>query len=67
MVDVLLCALRSLLMDQIKIAESRLFVGTEFEQFVLSSEFVGSGHSIIASIKNVAGPIFRELGFAELE
>src|SRR5262249_62410650 len=67
MIDVFLCALRSLLMDQIKVAESRLFMCTEFEQYVLSSEFVGSRHSIIASIKNVAGPILRELGFAELE
>src|SRR5215472_12642669 len=67
MIDVFLCALHSLLMDQIKVTESRLFTCTEFEQYVLSSEFVGSRHSIIASIKNVAGPILRELGFAELE
>ena len=61
MIDVFLCAPRSLLMDQVKIAESRLFMCTEFEQYVLCSEFVGSGNSIIASIKNVAGPIPREL------
>jgi hypothetical protein len=45
------------LMDQIKVAENRLFMCTEFEQYVLSSEFVGRGQSIIASVKNVTAPV----------
>jgi hypothetical protein len=67
MIDVFLCAPRSLLMDQVQVAESCLFMGIQFEQYSLSSELVGGGNSVVARIENVAGPILRELVFAQLE
>src|SRR5262249_16532523 len=54
-------------MDQVKVTESCLFMCIQLEQYGRGSEFVGSGHSIIASIKNVAGPILRELVFVSLK
>jgi hypothetical protein len=53
MIDVLLCALRALLMDQIKIAESCLFMCIQFEQDSGGSELVGGGNGVVASIKNI--------------
>ena len=67
MIDVLLCALRSLLMDQVKVTESWLFMCIQLEQDGRSCEFVGSCHCVIASIKDVSGPIFCEFAFAQLE
>ena len=62
-----LCAPRTLLMDQVQVAVSCLFVCIQFEQCSRSSELVGGGNSIIARIKNVSRPILRELVFAQLE
>jgi hypothetical protein len=63
MIDVFLCALRSLLMDQVKITESCLLMGIQLEKYSRSGELIGSRYSIIAGINNVAGPILRELVF----
>ena len=54
-------------MDQVQVAESCLFMGIQFEQYSLSSQLVGGGNSVVARIKDVAGPILRELVFAQLE
>ena len=67
MIDVFLRALRPLLMDQVKVAEGCFLMCIQLEQDSRSSEFVGSGYGVIASIKDVSGPIFREFAFAQLE
>jgi hypothetical protein len=64
-VDVLLCALRSLLVDQVEITDSCFFMGVQLEQYGRGSELVGGSNSIIARIKNVSRPILCEL--VELE
>ena len=63
----LLRALRTLLMDQIEVADSRLFMGIQFEQCSRSSELVGSSNGVISSIENISRPILRELVITELE
>jgi hypothetical protein len=65
MINVLLCSARSLLMDQVEVTESCLFMGIQFEQCSRSSKLVGSGNGVIPSIKNVPRPIAGEL--AKLE
>jgi hypothetical protein len=40
---VLLRALRTLLIDQVEVTDSRSFLGIQFEQYSRSSELVGSG------------------------
>jgi hypothetical protein len=67
MIDVFLCALGSLLMDQVQVTESCLLMGIQLEKYSRSGEFIGSRHSIIAGIKNVAGTILRELVFVQLK
>jgi hypothetical protein len=67
MIDVFLCSPRSLLMDQVQVAESRPFMCTQFEQYGRRGELVGGCNSIIARAKNVSRPIRRKLVFAELE
>jgi hypothetical protein len=67
MIDVFLCALRPLLMDQVKVTESCLLMGVQLEKYSRSVEFIGSRYGVIAGIKNVAGPILRELVFAQLK
>ena len=67
MIDVLLRALRTLLMDQIEVTDSRLFMGIQFEQCSRSGKLIGGGNSVISSIKNISRPIFRELVITELE
>ena len=61
------CASPSLLMNQIEIANSRLSVGIQFEELRLSDQFVSCCNGVIARVSNISGPIFSELGSAELE
>src|SRR5580700_2360666 len=67
MVDMFCCASPSLLMNQIQIADSRHFISIEFKERRLSGQFVGCRNSVIARASNIPGPIFSELGSAELE
>ena len=54
-------------MNQIQIADTRRFTGVEFEERGLNGQFVSCRNSVIARAGNIAGPIFSELGSAELE
>ena len=54
-------------MNQIQIADSRHFVSIEFKERRLCGQFVGCRKSVIARAGNISGPIFSELGSAELE
>jgi hypothetical protein len=67
MADMFCCALPSLLMNQIQIAKSRLPVSILFKERRLSEQFVSCRNSVIARASNTSGPIFSELGSAELE
>ena len=61
------CTSPSLLMNQIQIADSRHFISIEFKERRLSGQFVSCRNSVIARAGNISGPIFSELGSAELE
>ena len=61
------CAPPPLLMNQIQVAKSRLPVSIQFKERRLSYQFVGCRNSVIARASNIPGPIFCELGSAELE
>ena len=63
MIDVFLCSPRSLLMDQVQVAESRPFMCTQFEQYGRRGELVGGCNSIIALAKaHVSGELSLDSG-----
>jgi hypothetical protein len=67
MAHVLFRSLRTLLVHEIKVAESRFLMGFEFEQNSRSFKLVRGGDGIVAGIENISRPISGELIIAELE
>jgi hypothetical protein len=54
-------------MNQVQIANSRLSVSIQFKELRLGDQFVSCCNGVIARTSNISGPIFSELGSAELE